>query len=162
MHPSFLLFPLLAALPLAPETRPSAPPRPVSPILLALDLNGDGILDANELAAAAQSLLKLDKNGDGQLTPDEYRPPRPDGQFHGTPPPRPAGQGNQDAPPLQRPRPPLDTALDEDGDEIISAAEIAKAPLLLKKLDLNGDGRLTPDEFQPKRPANPPSGADKP
>jgi EF hand len=80
MHLSFLLFPLLAALPQAPEAQPSAPPRPVSPILLALDLNSDGILDAGELAAAAKSLLKLNKNGDGQLTPAEYRPPRPDGQ----------------------------------------------------------------------------------
>ncbi len=148
MHPSFLLFPLLAALPQAPEAQPSAPPRPVSPILLALDLNGDGILDADELAAAAQSLLKLDKTGDGQLTPDEYRPARPDGQTTAAPPARPTGQARE-ARPLERPRPPLDVALDEDGDEIISAAEIARAPLLLKKLDRNGDGRLTPDEYQP-------------
>jgi hypothetical protein len=54
MHPSFLLFPLLAALPQAPEARPPAPPRAVSPILLALDLNGDG-----------------------RLTLDEYQPKRP-------------------------------------------------------------------------------------
>ena len=129
MHPSCLLFPLLAMLPQAPEARPSAPQRPVSPILLALDLNGDGVLDADEIAAAATSLLKLDKNGDGQLTPDEYRPPRPDGQTASAPPPRPAGQARE-ARPLERPRPPLDVVLDEDGDEIISAAEIARAPLL--------------------------------
>ena len=133
----------------------------VSPILLALDLNGDGILDAGELAAASQSLLKLDKNGDGQLTPDEYRPPRPDGQASAAPPLRPAGQA-QEARPLERPRPPLDVALDEDGDELISAAEIARAPLLLKKLDRNGDGRLTPDEYQPTPQTGQPSKADRP
>ena len=147
MHPSFLLLPLLAALPQSPEAS-SPRPRPISPILLALDLNGDGILDAGELAAASQSLLKLDRNGDGQLTPDEYRPPRPDGQTAAAPPPRPLGQARESRP-LERPRPPLDVALDEDGDEIISAAELARAPLLLKKLDRNGDGRLTPDETQP-------------
>ncbi len=147
MHPSFLLLPLLAALPQSPEAS-SPRPRPISPILLALDLNGDGILDAGELAAASQSLLKLDRNGDGQLTPDEYRPPRPDGQTAAAPPPRPSGQARESRP-LERPRPPLDVALDEDGDEIISAAELARAPLLLKKLDRNGDGRLTPDETQP-------------
>ncbi len=160
MIPALLLCPLLAALPQAQDA--TRPPRPVSPILLALDLNGDGILDAGELAAAAKSLLKLDKNGDGQLTPDEYRPPRPDGQAQGNPPPRPADQGNQAPRPPQRPRPPLDTALDADGDEIISAAELAIAPLLLKKLDVNGDGRLTPDEFLPKRPEGAPARPDKP
>jgi hypothetical protein len=45
--------------------------------MAALDTNGDGILSADEIANAPQSLLKLDKNGDGQLTPDEFRPPRP-------------------------------------------------------------------------------------
>lgn len=161
MHPSFLLFPLLAALPQAPEARPPAPPRPVSPLLLALDLNGDGILDAGELASASQSLLKLDKNGDGQLSPDEYRPARPDGQTAAAPPPRPAGQVRE-ARPLERPRPPLDVALDRDGDELISAAEIARASQLVKKLDLNGDGRLTLDEYQPKRPMNASPRSDKP
>ena len=50
--------------------------------MTALDTNGDGILSADEIAAASSSLKKLDKNGDGQLTPDEYRPepPKGDGQ----------------------------------------------------------------------------------
>lgn len=160
MIPALLLCPLLVALPQAQDA--TRPPRPPSPILLALDLNGDGILDAGELAAAAKSLLKLDKNGDGQLTPDEYRPPRPDGTAHGTPPPRPAGQDTKGPKAPERPRPPLDTALDEDGDEIISAAELAKAPLLLKKLDVNGDGKLTADELQPKRPEGASARPDKP
>ena len=51
--------------------------RPVPPVITALDTNGDGELDATEIANASASLLKLDKNGDGQLTHDELRPPRP-------------------------------------------------------------------------------------
>ena len=54
--------------------------RPPSPIIEALDLNKDGIIDADELAKASESLKKLDKNGDGKLTEDEYRPQRPGGQ----------------------------------------------------------------------------------
>ena len=51
------------------------PPR--SPLVGALDVNHDGIIDSNEIANASAELLTLDKNGDGQLTPDEYRPHRP-------------------------------------------------------------------------------------
>ena len=52
---------------------PGGGPRPVSPIIEALDLNKDGVIDADELAKAAESLKKLDKNGDGKITEDEYR-----------------------------------------------------------------------------------------
>jgi hypothetical protein len=38
-------------------------------------------------------------------------------------------------------------ALDADGDGIISAEEIKNAVEVLKKLDKNGDGQLTPDEY---------------
>jgi len=53
------------------------PPPPL--ILIALDANHDGILDAAEIANASAALLKLDKNGDGQLTLDELCPrcPKP-------------------------------------------------------------------------------------
>jgi hypothetical protein len=49
----------------------------VSPIIAALDTDGDGVISADEIEKAAASLRKLDKNGDGQLTPDEYRPKPP-------------------------------------------------------------------------------------
>ena len=53
--------------------------RPPPPIIAALDLNHDGVISADEIAKAPESLKKLDKNGDGQLSPDELRPPRPPG-----------------------------------------------------------------------------------
>jgi hypothetical protein len=47
----------------------------------ALDLNGDGIIDVEELAKAPGSLKQLDKNGDGKLAAEEYWPHRlPGGQ----------------------------------------------------------------------------------
>jgi len=55
------------------------PPRPVPPIIAALDANQDGELDADEIAHAATALKTLDKNGDGKLTADEIRPARPEG-----------------------------------------------------------------------------------
>jgi hypothetical protein len=54
---------------------PGAGRRPPSPIIAALDLNRDGVISADEIAKAPESLKKLDKNGDGQLTRDELRPP---------------------------------------------------------------------------------------
>jgi YHYH protein/EF hand len=63
------------------QNGPPGPGRGGGPNLLvlgALDLNKDGVLDADEITRAAQSLKTLDKNGDGKLSPDEYRaaPPR--------------------------------------------------------------------------------------
>ncbi|MBM3891642.1 MAG: hypothetical protein FJ388_21220 [Verrucomicrobia bacterium] len=52
------------------------PPPFLSPIVRALDANGDGIIDAEEMAKAPEALKKLDANKDGKLTPDELRPPR--------------------------------------------------------------------------------------
>jgi len=56
---------------------------PEMPIMKALDTNGDGVIDASELAAASASLKKLDKNGDGKLTRDEIRPTPPKGEGKG-------------------------------------------------------------------------------
>ena len=62
-----------------PADMPDGPAHrhPPSPLMEALDTNGDGILSADEIANASESLKKLDKNGDGKLTPDEYRPAPP-------------------------------------------------------------------------------------
>jgi hypothetical protein len=65
------------------EPGPGAPRPPSSPLVSALDRNGDGVIDAGELGQAAESLKRLDKNGDGRISCDEYRP-----QFPGGPGPR--------------------------------------------------------------------------
>ena len=49
------------------------------PIILALDADRNGVIDAGEISKAAEALKKLDKNGDGKLTPDEFHGPRPGG-----------------------------------------------------------------------------------
>jgi Ca2+-binding EF-hand superfamily protein len=52
-----------------------------NPIIAALDANGDGVIDANEINNAPSALRKLDKNGDGKLTREELRGER--GQRNG-------------------------------------------------------------------------------
>ena len=47
---------------------------PMPPIIAALDTNGDGEIDATEIANASAALLQLDVNGDGKLSRDELRP----------------------------------------------------------------------------------------
>jgi Spy/CpxP family protein refolding chaperone len=69
--------------------------RVMNPVIEALDLNHDGIIEAEEIAKASDSLKTLDKNGDGKLTPDEFRPPHAGGMggFQG-----PGGQGRPGGP----------------------------------------------------------------
>jgi hypothetical protein len=99
--------------------RPSHPPIP--PLFAALDVNHDGVIDETEINQAADALRKLDKNGDGKLTPDELRPPRPDGPANVGPdagkdgdsnitgPRRERGPGSEDGVrPHRGPRPPQD------------------------------------------------------
>src|SRR4051812_34516249 len=65
-----------------------------------------------------------------------------DGDTGATPPPA-GGPGH----PGRRPMPAIVAALDENKDGVIDANELANATALLTKLDKNGDGKLTPDEF---------------
>jgi Ca2+-binding EF-hand superfamily protein len=119
--------------------RPRHRPPPL-PIVQALDVNHDGVIDADEIANAPAELKTLDKNGDGVLTASEYLPPLP-----------PDAPADAPRPPL----PPIIKALDVNGDGVIDADEIANAPAELKTLDKNGDGVLTRDEICPPRPAGP-------
>jgi len=67
---------------------------PPLPIIVVLDANDDGVIDAEEVANASTALKKLDKNGDGKLTADEYRPVPPGG---------PGGFGGPGGPPPDAP-----------------------------------------------------------
>ena len=69
----------------------------------------------------------------------------------GAPPGPPRGPGQDE----HRPKPPIEQALDTNADGVIEAGEIANAPASLKKLDKNGDGKLTSDEYRPPRPPRP-------
>ena len=68
--------------------------RPPPPVIVALDANRDGQIDAQEIANAGNSLLTLDANGDGHLSGDELRPPCPWGHPPGDHPPRGERPGN--------------------------------------------------------------------
>ena len=129
----------------------STPPRvqrpPPPPIIVALDVNKDGVIDATEIANAPTALKSLDKNGDGQLTADEYQPQC------GPPPPFEGEDGTNTV--RRPPPPPIDPvmgALDANKDGVIDGTEIANASTALKGLDKNGDGQLTRDELVPARP----------
>lgn len=106
-----------------------------SPIIEALDVNDDGIIDSNEMANASAALLRLDKNQDGQLDYDEIH-------------------WAKEHVIVEEPEPVVQV-LDVNHDDVIDAQEIANAPAALKKLDKNGDGQLTSDEYAPAPPANP-------
>ena len=53
---------------------------PMGPLMAALDTDKDGVLSAEEIAAASENLKKLDKNGDGKIDRKELLPPRPQGK----------------------------------------------------------------------------------
>jgi hypothetical protein len=74
--------------------RPGHPPPPPL-VVLALDVNGDGIIDATEIKHAVAALRSLDKNGDGKLTPDEYMGPMPGHRMGGRPPQGPPGRSGE-------------------------------------------------------------------
>jgi hypothetical protein len=131
-----------------PGMRPHRPP-PL--FLVALDANTNHVIDADEIANAAAALKALDTDGDGKLSLEELLGPPPgggQGPAHRPGPPPGAGfGGGTNHPPV----PPLIAELDANHDGVVDADELANAPTALLKLDKNGDGKLTPDEFLPPR-----------
>ena len=77
-----------------PPLPPDGPRPPLPLIVKALDANGDGVIDAAEIANARAALKALDKNGDGVLTPDEFIGKRPGHGPHGGHGPN-SGNGNE-------------------------------------------------------------------
>jgi len=133
-----------------------------------MKINYAALLSALALALPASNLLAQDaeqpqpnhrprleqRDGNAPNAPRDGAPQdgqRPRG-------PRPDGQG----PDGQRPMkvPPIIAALDVNHDGEIDAKEIENAAAALKKLDKNGDGKLTLEELLPARAANPPRGGD--
>ncbi|PYJ02874.1 MAG: hypothetical protein DME25_14720 [Verrucomicrobia bacterium] len=93
---------------------------------------------------------------EGVEGPPPGRGPRPpEGDAPQGPPPGqepPAGPGGPDGQGHRPPLPPIIAALDANHDGVIDETEIANATAALKKLDKNGDGKLTMDELRPPRP----------
>lgn len=117
-------------------------PERMQGIFTRADADKDGFLTRDELvksataqASAAQSFSGGNRPGGGRDEHDEREGRRPGG---------PGGPGGG----MMRFQPLL-SALDTDSDGAISAKEIDAAPVSLKKLDKNGDGRLTEDELRP-------------
>ncbi len=98
------------------------------------------------MAQAASQLLKLDQNQDGQLTAEELCP---GGLGRGGQECPWGGQGQGRRACANGQKSVLLVILDADKDGVLSADEINGAPAMLKALDKNGDGQVTPDEIRP-------------
>jgi Ca2+-binding EF-hand superfamily protein len=118
------------------------------PVLKALDADHDLAISAREIANAPTVLRQLDKNHDGKLSPEEC------GFYTG-----PSGSSNLNAKIVARMQTdlmrfnPVLAALDSDRNGEISAEEIENSPESLRRLDLNGDGSLSPPEVIPDQAA---------
>jgi Ca2+-binding EF-hand superfamily protein len=127
---------------------PAAPPTPdeIAAMLMAFDKNGDGTVTKAELPERLHGLFaRADDDRNGVLTADEIKK-----AAAAQPQPTAGGRGERGREGEGRGGPPrrdaLFAALDRDGDESLSAEEIAKAPASLRTLDVNGDGEVTIDE----------------
>lgn len=119
---------------------PDGPPGPgPSPLVAALDENGDGEISPDEIEKASESLKGLDANSDGKLSGEEIRPRPGRG---------PAGQGN-----------PPDAEARGRGPEGVGGGERGgrdPAQFLerLMQADANGDGKISKEEAPERLQAN--------
>jgi len=105
---------------------------PPSPLMTALDTDGDGELSAKELENATASLKTLDKDKNGKLTENELRP-----NFERFGGPGMQGGGGGEAVITQL------MAFDKDNDGKISKAELPqRLQTLMDRGDTNKDGFL--------------------
>jgi Ca2+-binding EF-hand superfamily protein len=124
-------------------------------VLAALDADHDGIISAAEIANSPAALRSLDRNHDGKLSPEECGQGVAD-----SPAESPQVEGKLDLQFQKRARlefmrfNPVLAALDADHDGESSTSEIQNAAAALKRLDKNGDGKLTQEEVLPGPVAN--------
>ncbi|MCC2668626.1 MAG: transaldolase/EF-hand protein [Armatimonadetes bacterium] len=110
------------------------------PVMLALDLDKNGELSADEISRAAASLATLDKNKDGKLTEDELRPTQeggPGGPGGGAP----VGPATYEI---------VDRLMEFDANKdgkLTKAEAPARLRGLFERADANKDGLLTRDEL---------------
>ena len=108
---------------------------------MAFDANSDGKLAKSEVPERMQGLFtRGDKNSDGVLAADELQALAGAQQRQ---------QARSQEGERRGPMDPVRGALDADQDGLISAAEMKAAPAALAKLDRNGDGRLSEEEYRP-------------
>lgn len=132
-----------------PKNRGDQDAPPPPPLMFGvIDEDHDGVLSAKELEAAAEALVKLDADKDGEITMKEAHTPPPREKGDKAPP-----EKNHSLPP--RPAPPLVKALDTNGDGSLSPEEMEQAPESLKTLDKDADGTLSPEELRPQGPPPP-------
>jgi Ca2+-binding EF-hand superfamily protein len=133
---------------------PAEPPTPdeLAATLMAFDKNKDGRLEKSEAPDRLQGLFaRLDENADGVLTADEIKKGAAAQPLQT--PTRGRGEGRQGegrgGPPR---RDAFYSALDKNGDGILSSDEITGATTALKAIDANGDGAITMEEVFPPGP----------
>ncbi len=114
-------------------------------MLEALDADRDLTISATEIANAPAALRQLDKNHDGKLTAEEC------GFYIGPSSlsPKLMDRMHRDFMHFH----PVLAALDSDRNGEISAEEIRNGARSLRRLDVNGDGSLSPSELIPNRAA---------
>lgn len=115
-------------------------------LFTAVDSNGDGAIDAAELANATASLKKLDKNADGQITADEVTPSGAGGRGGMAPAaaaPAP-GAPNPSAPPAGGMG--KGKGKGKGGHGMAPATDPTETVKTLMQFDKNSDGKLAKDE----------------
>lgn len=116
-------------------------------LFTAVDSNGDGAIDAAELANATSSLKKLDKNADGQITADEVSPFGASGRGGMAPGAASPGTPKSSAPPAS----PMGgmgkgKGKGKGGHGMAPTADPTETVNTLMQFDKNADGKLAKDE----------------